>query len=626
MSLLQITEPGVESIPHQRNIAIGIDLGTTNSLVATVRNGDSVVLADENGYELIPSVVYYGKDKRYIGQEAQPFKVKDSANTLVSTKRFMGKSFTDLDLSRNYPYKFMNNSNSDIVEFETRDGIKNPLQVASDILQYLKEIATQRTGETPSGAVITVPAYFNEAQRQATKQAAQLAGLHVLRLLNEPTAAAIAYGLDTKNQGVFLVFDLGGGTFDVSILRLHNGVFEVIAVNGDTHLGGDDFDHRLYCYILEKMQLKELNNEDVALLLVTVNRLKQELSTKEKVAFHVTLSNRRLVNLAITRDEFNQITATLIKKTLTIVAKALRDANLATSEIDDIILVGGQTRMPAIKEALSAMFNCQVLHTIDPDKVVAIGAAIQADVLAGNRKQDWLLLDVTPLSLGLETMGGIVEKIIPRNCPIPVARAQEFTTYKDGQTAMSLHVVQGERELVVDCRSLARFSLKNIPPMPAGQARIKMVFQIDADGLLSVSATESITGQVSSIAVKPSFGLDETQIADMLKQSVVNAKSDMIKRQLQESIVNANGLIDSIENAINQDGDLLSNVELESINSAITKLRQLIAVAKDTDYQSLDIMSKELNQLTEGFATKRMDRALKTNLTGKAIDDYTSNN
>jgi len=624
MSLLQITEPGVEHSPHARNVAIGIDLGTTNSLVATVRNGQSTVLANEHERELIPSVVHYAKHDVSVGEQAQEFMLSDAANTFVSVKRFMGKKFTDLALNRNYPYKFIKDSS--IIEFDTPQGVKNPIQVSSDILRYLKDMVVQRIGEEPSGAVITVPAYFNETQRQATKQAAQIAGLHVLRLLNEPTAAAIAYGLDENNQGTFLVFDLGGGTLDVSILRLHQGVFEVIAVNGDTQLGGDDFDHRLYCYILEKSQLKELSAEDNVLLAKTVRRIKEQLSSQVKVSFHLTLSNGRLVNMTITRDEFEHISETLVQKTLLIVNKALRDANLTIEQIDDVVLVGGQTRMPSIQKALSAMFKREVLNTIDPDKVVAIGAAIQADVLAGNRKQDWLLLDVTPLSLGIETMGGIVEKIIPRNSVIPLTRAQEFTTYKDGQTAMSLHVVQGERELAADCRSLARFSLKNIPPLVAGQARIKVVFQIDADGLLCVSASESTTGQISSIEVKPSFGLGEAEVADMLKQAVTYAKSDIQQRQLQESIVHARGLIDSTLNALKQDKDLLAVDELSAIHQLINELAQLIEnVADDVNKRDIiDNVADKLNQLTANFAAARMDRALKANLAGKAVTDYLS--
>ena len=623
MALLQIAEPDMSGVPHQHNVAIGIDLGTTNSLVATVKSGEATVLCDSNGSRLIPSIVNYGNDKLSVGHEALKLRISDPANTLVSIKRFMGRGFADLDPDVVYPYKFTAKSDANI-QINTRAGIKNPIAVSADILTYLRKLAVESLGEEPSGVVITVPAYFDDAQRQATKYAGELAGLKVLRLLNEPTAAAIAYGLDNKQDGTFLVYDLGGGTLDVSILRLNQGVFEVLSVSGDTQLGGDDFDHRLYCYILEKSNLSQLTDEDTAQLLSRAKLLKEQLAEKEKVAFSAVLSNKRIVNLTITRAEYETIVKYLVQKTIQPLKKALRDAKLDKDQVDEIIMVGGSTRMLAIRQAVTEFFGRAPLTSINPDEVVAIGAGIQADILVGNKKDDWLLLDVMPLSLGVETMGGLVEKIIPRNSTIPVVRAQDFTTYKDGQTAMSVHVVQGERELVKDCRSLAKFTLRGIPPMVAGQARIRISYQIDADGLLSVQAKEMTSGVVAQIEVKPSYGLNDEQIGAMLQASISHASEDIQQRQYQEALVDARAILDSVEKALIADADLLDEAELTQINHACMKLRIAIEqkpLELDSAGKKIRQLVEELNQATDSFAAKRMDKAINQALTGKEIAD-----
>jgi molecular chaperone HscA len=535
----------------------------------------------------------------------------------------MGRGFADLDPDVVYPYKFTAKSDANI-QINTRAGIKNPIAVSADILTYLRKLAVESLGEEPSGVVITVPAYFDDAQRQATKYAGELAGLKVLRLLNEPTAAAIAYGLDNKQDGTFLVYDLGGGTLDVSILRLNQGVFEVLSVSGDTQLGGDDFDHRLYCYILEKSNLSQLTDEDTAQLLSRAKLLKEQLAEKEKVAFSAVLSNKRIVNLTITRAEYETIVKYLVQKTIQPLKKALRDAKLDKDQVDEIIMVGGSTRMLAIRQAVTEFFGRAPLTSINPDEVVAIGAGIQADILVGNKKDDWLLLDVTPLSLGVETMGGLVEKIIPRNSTIPVVRAQDFTTYKDGQTAMSVHVVQGERELVKDCRSLAKFTLRGIPPMVAGQARIRISYQIDADGLLSVQAKEMTSGVVAQIEVKPSYGLNDEQIGAMLQASISHASEDIQQRQYQEALVDARAILDSVEKALIADADLLDEAKLTQINHACMKLRIAIEqkpLELDSAGKKIRQLVEELNQATDSFAAKRMDKAINQALTGKEIAD-----
>lgn len=622
MALLQIAEPDMSGAPHQRNVAIGIDLGTTNSLVATVKSGEATVLTDLNGAKLVPSMVNYGVDGLSVGVSAQKLRIADSANTLVSIKRFMGRSFADLNSEITYPYKFVANSGN--IQISTRRGVKDPVQVSADILQYLRSIAVEAMGEEPTGVVITVPAYFDDAQRQATKQAGELAGLNVLRLLNEPTAAAIAYGLDSKNQGTFLIYDLGGGTLDVSILRLSKGVFEVLSVSGDTSLGGDDFDHRLFCHILSKAQLSQLTDEDTAQLIIKAKLVKEQLATLEKVAFSVVLSNKRIVNLTITRSEYEEIVLNLVKKTIQPIKKALRDAKLDKDNIDEVIMVGGSTRMLAIRQSVHEFFGRAPLTSINPDEVVAIGAAIQANVLVGNKDDDWLLLDVTPLALGVETMGGLVEKIIPRNSTIPVARAQDFTTYKDGQTAMSVHILQGERELVKDCRSLAKFTLRGIPAMVAGQARIRITYQIDADGLLSVSAKEMLSGVSSSIEVKPSYGLSDDQIGQMLQDSISYADSDMQQRMYQEALVDARAILDSVEKALIADAELLDETEFTQINNACMKLK--IAIEQPTtEFSSASSKVKQLveilNQATGDFASRRMDQAIRSAFTGKQISE-----
>ncbi len=615
MALLQISEPGLSAAPHQRKLAAGIDLGTTNSLVATVRSGQAETLPDHEGRHLLPSVVHYQQQGLNVGWDARAQAATDPANTISSVKRLMGRSLADIQVRYPHlPYSFKASENG-LPMIDTPAGLLNPIRISSDILKALSARATEALEGELDGVVITVPAYFDDAQRQGTKDAARLAGLHVLRLLNEPTAAAIAYGLDSGKEGVIAVYDLGGGTFDISILRLSRGVFEVMATGGDSALGGDDFDQLLADWLREQAGVADRSDDRV-----------QRQLLDAAIAAKIALSDAETATVevagwtgTVTREQFNELIAALVKRTLLACRRALKDAGVEADEVLEVVMVGGSTRVPLVRERVGEFFGRTPLTSIDPDKVVAIGAAIQADILVGNKPDsEMLLLDVIPLSLGLETMGGLVEKVIPRNTTIPVARAQDFTTFKDGQTAMSIHVMQGERELVQDCRSLARFALRGIPAMPAGGAHIRVTFQVDADGLLSVTAMEKSTGVEASIQVKPSYGLSDGEIASMIQDSMSYAEHDVKARMLAEQKVDAARVLESLQGALATDAALLSGAERADIDAAMVALH---AAAAGDDIDAIEQAIKNVDKQTQDFAARRMDESIRKALKGHSVDE-----
>ncbi|WP_369583407.1 Fe-S protein assembly chaperone HscA [Kingella oralis] len=616
MALLQIAEPNQSAAPHQHRLAVGIDLGTTNSLVATVRSGSAECLPDETGAVSLPSVVRYLENGgKTVGKAALDAQKIDPHNTISSAKRLIGRKLSEIDAAH-MPYRFADNDK--IIELQTKHGKKTPIDISADILGSLKSRAEASLGGELVGAVITVPAYFDDAQRQATKDAARLAGLNVLRLLNEPTAAAIAYGLDNGAEGTFVVYDLGGGTFDVSVLQLSRGLFEVKATGGNSALGGDDFDHRLFCHIVENNQLSITDERDAQLLLGLVRAAKETLSRDNEAHIQAALANGKTLDITVSRSEFHALTQHLVAQTIAPVKQALKDAGIGKNDVNGVIMVGGATRMLHVQQAVANFFGQTPLNNLNPDQVVALGAAMQANVLAGNKTDsEWLLLDVTPLSLGLETYGGLAEKIIPRNSTLPTARAQEFTTFKDGQTAMTIHVVQGEREMVADCRSLAKFTLRGIPPMAAGAARIRVTFQVDADGLLSVSAREQTTGVQAQIEVKPSYGLDDATITQMLREGMAHAGADAAERARAEARVEAQSLLDAVAAALDLDGDLLTTEQTAQIRA---QMDALAALLPEADAAAIRAAVQTLSQGTDDFAARRMNRNIQRALQGVSVE------